>query len=140
MVLHEVEDVVVDVAEEAHFRLHPPVVAVLGERGVLVKESAVPPAHLVVGEQVGVLHVLLFEEIGRFFEEVHVDPGGDFPVFFRDDLVPDLGRGLSGGAHFEFFGKGLVIEKGPRVVEFGVESAFEVRHRLYEFVEFRVTD
>ena len=74
VVVHEAEDVVVDVAEEVHLGLHPPVVAVLGQRRVLVEEPAVPAAHLVVRQHVRVLHVLLFQDVGGFFEEIHVDP------------------------------------------------------------------
>ena len=81
---HVAEDVVVDVAEEVDFGLHAPVVAFVGEGGVFVEHAAVPAAHLVVGGEVRVLHFLLFEDVGRFFEEVRVDPGGDRPVFFGD--------------------------------------------------------
>ena len=51
-----------------------------------VEEAAVPAAHLVVGYHGAVLDVLLFEHAGGFVEEVAVDPGGDRPVFFGDDL------------------------------------------------------
>lgn len=71
---HVAEDVVVDVAEEVDFGLHAPVVARGGEGGVFVEHAAVPAAHLVVRGEVGVLHSLLFEDVGRFFEEVRVDP------------------------------------------------------------------
>ena len=71
---HVAEDVVVEVAEEVDFGLHAPVVAGGGQGGVFVEEAAVPAAHLVVGREVGVLHFLLFEDVGGFFEEVPVDP------------------------------------------------------------------
>ena len=74
MVGHVAEDVVVDVAEEVDFGLDAPVVAGGGEGGVFVEHAAVPAAHLVVGGEVGVLHFLLFEDVGGFFEEVGVYP------------------------------------------------------------------
>lgn len=84
VVVHVPEDVVVDVAEEMDLGLHAPVVAGVGQRGVFVEHAAVPAAHLVVGDEVGVLDALLFEHDGGFFEEGEVDPGGDVPVFFGD--------------------------------------------------------
>lgn len=83
---HVAEDVVVDVAEEVHFGLHAPVVAGVRQGRVFVEEAAVPAAHLVVGGEVGVLHLLLFEDVGGFFEEVGVDPGGDGPVVWGDEF------------------------------------------------------
>lgn len=140
MVVHEAEDIIVDVAEEVYFGFDPPVVPVLSERRMLVEKPAVPSAHLVVGEQVRILHVLFLQQVGGFFEQIHVDPGRDCPVFFRDELVPDLGGGKGRGAHFEFFREGLVIEESPGIVEFGVERLFEVGHRLQEVVELGVAD
>ena len=74
VVFHVPEDVVVDVAEEVDFWLHAPVVAGVGKRRVFVEHAAVPATHLVVGHQVAVLHCLLFEDLGGFFEQGVVDP------------------------------------------------------------------
>ena len=74
VVRHVSEDVVVDVAEEVDFGLDPPVVAGVCEGGVLVEHAAVPATHLVVGDDIAVLDVLLFEHCCRFFEEGGVDP------------------------------------------------------------------
>lgn len=59
VVLHVSEHVVVDIAEEVHFRLDAPVVLCIGECGVLVEKTTVPAAHLVVGDLVGVLDIVL---------------------------------------------------------------------------------
>ena len=84
VVFHVAEDVIVDVAKEVDFRLDAPVVADVGQRGVVVEHAGVPAAHLVVGDFAGVLDVLLFEHFGGFFKEVVVDEGGDVPVLFGD--------------------------------------------------------
>lgn len=84
VVLHVAEDVVIDVAEEVDFGLDAPVVADVRQRGVPVEHARVPAAHLVVGDEVAVLDLLLLEHGGGFGEEVVVDPGGDGPVFFGD--------------------------------------------------------
>jgi len=84
VVFHVPEDVVVDVAEEVHFRLHAPVISGVGESGMFIEHAAVPATHLVVGHQVAVLHGLLFENLGGFVEEVVVYPGGDRPVVLWD--------------------------------------------------------
>jgi hypothetical protein len=82
VVCHVAEDVVVDVAEEMHLGLHAPVELCVGECRVLVEETAVPAAHLMVGFHGAVLDVVLLEDLGRFFEELVVDPGGYVPVLF----------------------------------------------------------
>lgn len=74
VVLHPPEHVVVDVAEEAHLGLHPPVVLDVGQRRVLGEEAAVPAAHLVVRGFFHVLYLLRAEERDGFVVEVHVDP------------------------------------------------------------------
>lgn len=81
---HVAEDVVVDVAEEVHLGLHPPVVACVRQRGVFVEHAAVPAAHLVVRYHGAVLDFLLFEHLGGFVEEVAIYPIRDCPVFFWD--------------------------------------------------------
>lgn len=60
VVLHEAEDVVINVAKEVHLGLNPPVVLRVGQRRVLVEETAVPAAHLVVRHHAGVLNLVFF--------------------------------------------------------------------------------
>jgi hypothetical protein len=38
---------------------------------------------LVVGFHAAVLNVVFLEDLGRFFEKLHIDPRGDRPVFLR---------------------------------------------------------
>lgn len=82
VVLHEPEDIVVDIAVEMDFGFDAPVVAHVGEGGVFVEHATVPAAHLVVGFQVGVLDVLFLEDAGGFLEEVFVYPVWGRPVVF----------------------------------------------------------
>lgn len=83
MVGHVPEDIVVDVAEEMHLRLNAPVILHVFECRMFVEEAAVPSAHLVVGFHAAVLDVVFLEDLGRFFEKLHIDPRGDRPVFLR---------------------------------------------------------
>jgi hypothetical protein len=64
---HVVEDVVVDVAEELDFGFDAPVVLGGREGGVVVEEAAVPATHAVVADFVGVLDVVLFEDLRALF-------------------------------------------------------------------------
>ena len=90
VVLHVAEDVVVDVTEEVDIGLDAPVVAGVEQGGVFVEHATVPAAHLVVGIHFAILDVLFFENFGRFFEEVVVDPRGDGPVLFGDDFWEEV--------------------------------------------------
>ena len=74
VVSHVAEDIIVDVAEEVHFGLDPPVVASVGKGGVFVEHAAVPATHLVVGDEAAILDILFFEHCGGFLEEGGVDP------------------------------------------------------------------
>lgn len=140
VIVHVAEDVVVDVAKEVHVGLDAPVVARVFEGRVVVEEAAVPAAHLVVGDHVAVLDVLLGQYLGAFPEEVVVDPGGHGPVLLGDELVVAWGVGFGAGAFFELGGEGLVVEEGPGVVELAVPGPFEVAHGLHHAVDFRVAD
>lgn len=82
MVLHVAENVVVDVAVEVDFGLDAPVVLNVFEGRMFVEDAAVPSTHLVVGHFVRVLHVVFFEDFGRFDKEIVRDPGGRVPVLF----------------------------------------------------------
>ena len=84
VVLHVAEHIVIHIAEEMNFRLNPPIVACVCQSRMTVEHAGIPAAHLVIGDQVAVLYLLLFEHLGRFFEEVIVDPGWYGPMFFRD--------------------------------------------------------
>ena len=142
VVLHPAEDVVVDVAEEVHLRLDAPVPPHVRERRVPVEVAAVPPAHLVVRHLVAVLHIVLLEDLGRFVEEVIVDPARHRPILLGDLLCYRPARSarlaiwstgiyagggrrtvstgrlrLGLGPTLELVGEILVVEKGPRVVE-----------------------
>ena len=91
---------------------------------MFVEEAAVPSAHLVVGLQVRVLYVLVFEEVGGFVHQVPVDPAGDGPVFFWDYLVVACSFCLELGYFLEFVREGFVVDEGPGVVEFVVPCSF----------------
>lgn len=66
MVLHVAEDIIIDVAEEMHFGLYPPVVAYIFEGRVAVEETAVPATHLVVGDHGAVLSAFFGEHAAAF--------------------------------------------------------------------------
>ena len=84
VVLHPTEDIIVNVTKEMYFWFDTPVIASIRQRGMFVEHAAVPAAHLVVADQMTVLHVLLIQDISGFIEEVTVDPGGNSPMLFRD--------------------------------------------------------
>lgn len=86
VILHISEDIVIHVAEEVYVGLYAPVILHVCEGRVLVEEPTVPPTHLVIGYQAAVLDLLLLEHLARFLEESVVDPGGDGPVLFGDQL------------------------------------------------------
>lgn len=92
VILHVGEHVVVDVAEEVNFGLDTPVVAGVRQCGVLVEEAGVPAAHLVIGDLITILDVVLGEKFRGFVEEVVVDPGGDFPVLFWNQFWKFVSR------------------------------------------------
>lgn len=139
VVLHPGEDVVVDVAEEMYVGLDAPVVLYVFERRVLAEEAAVPPAHLVVGLLVHVLHFLLDKERDGLVVEVHVYPGGDVPVLGGHELVSYFGVCGCFGGFLEFFGEGLVVEEGPRVVELVVPRSLQILHALQHILEFFIS-
>ena len=53
---------------------------------MLVEQPAVPPAHLVVRNLVGILDIVFFEDFDGFFVEVVANPGWRVPVLVGDQL------------------------------------------------------
>lgn len=140
VVLHVAEDIIVDIAEEMHLRLHAPVIPRVGERGMPVEHPAVPATHLVVAHHPRVLHVLPAQQLRGFLVERLVDPGGDGPVILGDEVVGAGSVCGGGGEIFELLGEGFVIEEGPGVVELVVPGRFEVAHRLQHPIQLFVAD
>lgn len=83
---HVTENVVIHITEELDLGLDSPVVTVFGKSGVLVEQATVPAAHLVVGDLITILDVLLLQDLRRLFEEIPIDPLRDFPVFLGHQL------------------------------------------------------
>lgn len=140
MILHVPEDVVVDVAEEMYVGLHPPVVVHILQRRLRREEARVPSAHLMVADLVRILHIVFRKYLGRLFKQIKVDPRRCGPMLFRYLFEDDLSTSLAAHSVLEGFSEGLVVKKGPRIVELGIECAFEVSHRLEHLVELRVAD
>ena len=53
---------------------------------MFVEQPAVPPAHLVVRNLVGILDIVFFEDFDGFFVEVVANPGWCVPVLVGDQL------------------------------------------------------
>jgi hypothetical protein len=83
---HVTENVVVHVTEELDLGLDSPVVTVFGESGVLVEQATIPAAHLVVGDLVTILDILLLQDLRRLLEEIPINPLGDIPVLLGNQL------------------------------------------------------
>lgn len=98
--LHELEDVVVDVAEVVCVRFEPPVVLELSHSRVVEKVDAVIPAHVVVGDLVCICDVLLLQDLHFLLLLFCVDPVGLVPDLRLDLFEIDL-RGGHGGHSFD---------------------------------------
>ena len=59
IIIHVAEHVVVDVAEEVDFGLNTPVVPHVRQGRVFIEKTTVPSTHLVIGDEVCILNVLL---------------------------------------------------------------------------------
>lgn len=140
VVLHEAEDIVIDVTEEMDLGFDAPVVLHVLQGGMLVEHARVPTAHLVVAEHVGILDIVLLQYVGALDKQVLVDPAGHLPVLLWHNLVAHLGLGGGARGLFELFGKGNVVEEGPGVVELVVPSPFEILHGLEDAGQLFIAD
>lgn len=87
---HESEHIVVDVAEEVHLRLHPPVELRVCKSRMLVEKTTVPATHLMIGLHGTVLNIVLLEDSGRLFKQFIVDPGRDLPMLLGNQFCYSL--------------------------------------------------
>lgn len=108
--------------------LDSPVKLRVGKSWVVVEHAAVPSAHLMVRDLVGILDPFFLQHFDGLLVEIIVDPRGDVPVLLGDELVPGLGLGRGARLALEFLGEGDVVEEGPRVVELVVPRGLEVDH------------
>jgi len=86
VVLHVAEDVVVDITEEVDVRLDAPVILHIGKGGMLIKHAAVPPTHLMVRYLVGILNLLVEEQLHRLLVKILADPRRNLPVLFWNEF------------------------------------------------------
>ena len=71
---HEAEYIVINVAEEMHFRLHAPVELYVCERRVFVEEPTVPAAHLMVGFHASILNIVFLQYLCALLKKLVIDP------------------------------------------------------------------
>ena len=140
VVLHPSKDIVIHIAEEVDVWFHPPVVLDVLERRVLAEHAAVPPTHLVIRLLAHVLYIQRREQGHRLLVQVHIYPRRNVPVFGRNQFVSYFGVGSCSRGLFELFGKGLIVEEGPGVVELVVPSTLKVAHALQHVVELFIAD
>lgn len=110
-----------------------------------------------VGDLIGVLKTLFFQELRGFFEEVHVDIIRDVPVLFRNQLwrrvncisrkrgsglytILAFGFGLGLRSLLELRGERLVVEKDIGVIELGVPGPLQVANARNQLVKLLVPD
>lgn len=84
VIVHVAENVIIDIAEEVHVGFDAPVVLCVGQGRVLVEHAAVPPAHLVVRDLVGILNLLFLQDLDRLVVQVLVNPRWHFPMLLGD--------------------------------------------------------
>ena len=144
VILHELEDIVLYVAEEMHVRLDAPVVleGVGDEERVPVEEAGVPAAHVAVGEEVALADADRVQVREAVVVAFLVDPGGVRvrPVRDGDELVVGLAGGEGGGRGFEFGGEGRLAEEDPGVGVGVVPVVLELAHALHYALEFFIAD
>lgn len=71
-----------------------------------------------VAQHVRILDVLFLKDICALAEQIAIDPAGNFPVLFRNELVTNVGLCHGTCGLFKFLGEGYIVEEGPGVVEF----------------------
>ena len=90
MICHEPENIVIDIAEKMNLGLYSPVELRVFQGWMLVEETAVPTAHLVVGFHAAVLDIILFEDLRGFLKYFFINPGRYFPVLFWNQLYANM--------------------------------------------------
>lgn len=86
VVCHVAEDIVVNITEEMDLWLYSPVELCVCQSRVLVEETTVPSAHLMVGFHTAILNIILLQDTCRFLEQLFVDPRRNLPVFLGNQL------------------------------------------------------
>jgi hypothetical protein len=66
--VHEPEYIVVDVTEELNLRLNTPVIADILKSRMPIKHSTIPPAHLAVRYNIGVLDFAFLQDLSGLME------------------------------------------------------------------------
>ena len=133
--LHELEEVVLDVAEQRDVVVDSPVVLVLIEELALPEEAGLVATHVSVRDGCAVRDVLLSERLAGLVELVHVDEIRDGPVLLWDQAVLSLTRDERAGDLLELLSEGLVVQKDPVVVVPVVEPVLDVSDGLDELPE-----
>lgn len=140
VVLHEAEDIVVDITEEVHLGLDSPIVLHIRKSWMLVKQPRIPATHLVVAEQVSVLYILLFQYVCALGEQILIYPARHSPVVVWKNLISDLRFGELPRSLLELLGERYVVEKCPGVIELVIPCSFQIGHGLYDAFQLLITN
>ncbi|KAH3681426.1 hypothetical protein WICPIJ_007583 [Wickerhamomyces pijperi] len=139
VVLHELENIVVNVTVDSDVWLHSPVVVVVHHQLVSVEEPGLVAAHVSVRDGVPVDDLLLLHRFSRGSSLVQVDPFREGPVLLWNQTVLGLTGDQSRGGSDELLGEWLVVEEHPIVAVLGVETVFDVSDRTNQRPQIVIT-
>ena len=135
---HELESVVLDVAEQLDAGLNTPVPLVLEHQGVAEEETGLVATHVSVGDGVSVDDLSGSHVGADLCSLVLVNPLGERPVLLGDLAISCLAGSKSGGDLLELVVERLVVEEDPVVAETVVEAVLDLANGTSNFPDVRV--
>ena len=135
---HELEGIVVNVAEELNTGLNTPVPLVIEHQGVAEEEAGFVATHVSVTDRVSV-DDLSGSHVGAHLGSlVLVNPLGERPVLLGDLAILCVSGSQGRSDLLELVVKGLVVQEDPVVVEFLVEAVLDLTDGTSNLPDIRV--
>jgi hypothetical protein len=139
VISHELEGVVVDVAEKLDAWLHTPVPLVVQHQWLLEEEPGLETAHVSVADGITVDDLTFSHILADLAGLVLINVWWERPVFLRDLSIVSRAGNKRCGDLLESLVKWLIIQEDPIVVELSIETILDLTNGASNLPQVGVT-
>lgn len=129
VVPHELESIIVDIAEQLHARLHTPIPLIVKHQLLLEEETRLKAAHMAVRNRVAINDLALLHILTDLLSLLLINVWRERPVFLRNLSIVCFSRNQRSSNLLECLVERLVVQENPVVVELPVEAVLDLADR-----------
>ena len=129
VVSHELESIIVDIAEQFHARLHTPIPLIVEHQLLLKEEARLKATHMAIRYRITIDDLPLLHILTDLLRLLLINMWRERPVLLWNLSIVRLSRNQRSSDLLERLVERLVVEENPVVVELPVEAVLDLADR-----------